>query len=302
VNHLVLDYPENFPLEGGAFAMLAPAKINLLLRVLGKRPDGYHELETVFQEISWCDRLEFHSARSWSLEILNADLDPGPSNLVTRAAHLLSRAANVPCHAHIRLTKDIPIGGGLGGGSSDAAIALLGLSRLWKLELSQAQLQALAAELGSDCAFFLQGGLAGGRGRGEQIEPLPGRFPAEVLIVVPPFGVSTKGVFEEGSFPLTHVVKNHILTVCSEWGKVDFALWKNLRNDLEIIVLRLFDDLVQIKERLLGAGAEAALVSGSGSAVYGVFKERARALRAAQQFGPPFQVRLCRTIERKRSR
>jgi 4-diphosphocytidyl-2-C-methyl-D-erythritol kinase len=298
----VPDYPETFALDGGAFAMLAPAKINLLLRVLGRRPDGYHELETVFQEISWCDRLEFYPARSWSLEILNSDLDPGSSNLVTRAASLLSRTANVPCHAHVRLTKEIPIGGGLGGGSSDAAIALLGLARLWSLNWPLARLHELAAELGSDCAFFLHGGLAGGRGRGEQIEPLPGRFPAEILVVVPPFGVSTKGVYEEGSFPLTHVVKNHILTVCAEWGRAGFASWEYLRNDLENIVLRSYDDLAHIKEQFTRAGAEATLVSGSGSAVFGVFRERHRALQAAQQFGPPFQVRLCRTVERSRSR
>ncbi|RPH94051.1 4-(cytidine 5'-diphospho)-2-C-methyl-D-erythritol kinase, partial [candidate division KSB1 bacterium] len=293
-------YPESNSLGRDAFAMLAPAKINLGLRVIGRRPDGYHEIETLLQEITLADRLEFYPAYDWNLEIRGADLDPGPDNLVTRAAFLLSQAAGVPNHARIVLHKEIPLAAGLGGGSSDAAVTLLGLSRLWKLNWDAERLCPLAARLGSDCPYFLYGGLVHAAGRGEALTPLSGRLEAEVVLVISPFGISTAWAYEAGRFPLTVERKSVIFQFRSEDQIEPAKFCTVFRNDLENIVLSVYDELGQIKRKLISFGAEGSLLSGSGSVVYGIFKERTRALHAAQQFGSPLCVRICRTVSRQR--
>jgi 4-diphosphocytidyl-2-C-methyl-D-erythritol kinase len=292
-------YPDGEPLPGGGFALMAPAKINLGLHVLGKRPDGYHELDTLFQEISLADRLEFHTAAEWSLEVQGAELTTGPDNLVVKAARRLAEEGGLPLRGRIVLDKHIPIGGGLGGGSSDAAITLIGLARLWGLDWPVERLQPLAAEIGSDCAFFLYGGLAHGTGRGERLELLEGET-EEVLLIIPPFGVSTAWAFAGGQFPLTGDDKSVILRSRSTHGANCPRSGRIFRNDLESIVLSEFTDLGQVKQQLLDLGAEVSMLSGSGSTIFGLFVERTRAMHAAQQFGPPFRVRICRTVNRPR--
>jgi 4-diphosphocytidyl-2-C-methyl-D-erythritol kinase len=281
--------------------MAAPAKINLGLRVVAKRPDGYHDLDTLFQEIDWVDTLEFHRSREWTLEIVGSDLDSGESNLITRAARMLSLEAGIPCRARVVLHKSLPLAGGLGGGSSDAAVALLGLSRLWGLNWPASRLHPLAARLGSDCAFFLYGGLARGKSRGEALELLDESLRGTALIVVPPFGVSTAGVFREGHFPLTGATKSVILWFYSQLSQNSPAPREISCNDLESIVLSKYDELARIKQSLLDLGAEAAMLSGSGSAVFGIFEERLRATFAAQHFGDPFLVRICHPVRRRRT-
>lgn len=281
--------------------MRAPAKINLVLRVLGKRPDGFHELATVFQEISLADRLEFYPDDRWSLTIPGSDLDAGEHNLVTRAARALAVAAGVPLCGRVVLTKEIPVGGGLGGGSSDAAVALLGLSRLWNLNLPRAALHSLAAGIGSDCAFFLEGGLALGLGRGEEIHPLQGCLAGEVLLVIPPFGVSTAEIYRQGIFPLTPVDKNVILSFRPELPSGYVEALGGFRNDLENIALSNYPTLAALKRELLASGAEVALLSGSGSALFGIFKDPVQAKHAALRFGPPITVRHCHAVSRPRT-
>lgn len=280
--------------------MYAPAKINLGLRVLYKRLDGFHEIETVFQEINWADRIEFYPANDWSLEIRNSDLEAGSGNLITRAASDLSDAAGVPCRGRIVLTKEIPVGAGLGGGSSDAAITLLGLSRLWGIGWNVLQLREIAAHLGSDCVFFLYGGMAWGRGRGEIIEPIEGCLEGEIVLVTPPFGVRTAWAYEAGCFPLTHDEENAKFPSCHESGRGLERSENMFSNDLENIVLREYPELAAIKIKLLGFGAKWVSMSGSGSTVFGVFSERSRAMQAAQQFGSPLRVRVCHAVGRKR--
>lgn len=280
--------------------LFAPAKINLGLRVLGRRSDGYHEIETLFQEISLSDRIEFHAQAEWSLEIRGAKLDAGEANLVTRAARLLSRAAGLPCAARILLHKDIPVGGGLGGGSSDGAVALIGLCRLWGLSWGATRLEPLAAEIGSDCPFFLVGGLAHGTGRGEVVEPLEGCVPGTVVVVVPDFGVSTAWAYEAGGFPLTDEAKSVIFLSSLKERPIPAGRPVCFPNDLENIVLTRHPELGRVKQKLLGFGAEAVCVSGSGSAVYGLFSDSARASHAAQQFGLPYRVIICRAVSRPR--
>lgn len=294
-------YPETSRYPAGGFAMRAPAKINLALRILGQRSDGYHELATLFQEISLADRLDFHPAHTWSLAVHGSSLDAGDDNLITRAARALAAAANVPLRGKLVLTKQIPVGGGMGGGSSNAAIALLGLNRLWNLGLPLSELFPLAVSLGSDCAFFLTGGLSLGTGRGEEILPLEGCQPGAILVVVPPFGISTASVYDRVELPLTPVDKSVILSFRPEdpMGYVDHL--GGYRNDLENIVLQIYPELVLIRRKLLDSGASIAMVSGSGSALFGIFEDPVRAKHAALQFGPPLVVTQCHAVARPRT-
>ncbi len=294
-------YPDVVALDDGGVSVFSPAKINLGLRVMGRRPDGYHELDTVFQEISWTDQIDFHPATEWSLEVRGFELDIGESNLVTRAAFLLSHYSTMPCKARVVLRKSIPMGGGLGGGSSNGAITLIGLSRLWGLDWPIERLHPIAEEIGSDCPFFLYGGMARGMGRGERLTLLPGCHPGLALLVVPPYGISTGWVFEQGGFPLTDDEKNAIFKFCPDSDFEPGTPFWRICNDLENIVLNKYPDLLDIRRRLLDLGAEAAALSGSGSTVFGLFQEYSRAMHAAQQFESPFQTRICRMVSRRRT-
>lgn len=172
------------------------AKVNRYLRVLGRRGDGYHELDTMFQTIDLADGLQVVEADAGlTLACDDPAVPVDDRNLVIRAGKLLAREAGIAAAAAISLRKRIPAGGGLGGGSSNAAVALVLLARLWKLPFSEADLARLASQLGSDVPFFLCGGTARGTGRGEWIEPMPDAPGAELLLVIPPFPVSTGAVY-----------------------------------------------------------------------------------------------------------
>lgn len=164
--------------------LLAPAKVNLTFEVLGRRDDGYHEVRTILQALSLADELTFEASDDLSLTVEPAGAAPLEENLVLAAARLLQREAGVSAGAAIHLTKRIPMAGGLGGGSSDAATALLGLQRLWGIGLDAGALRALAAQLGSDVPFFISGGTALGEGRGERLTPLPAPQ-GEAVVAVP---------------------------------------------------------------------------------------------------------------------
>ena len=164
--------------------LLAPAKVNLTFEVLGRRADGYHEVRTILQSLSLADELTFEVSDDLSLTVDPADAAPIEDNLVMAAARLLQREAGVSVGAALHLTKRIPTAGGLGGGSSDAATALLGLRQLWGLDLDADILRELAARLGSDVPFFVSGGTALGEGRGERLTPLPSP-PGEAVVAVP---------------------------------------------------------------------------------------------------------------------
>ena len=163
--------------------LLAPAKVNLTFEVLGRRDDGYHEVRTILQSLSLADELAFEASDDLSLTVEPEGAAPVEENLVLAAARLLQREAGVSAGAAIHLTKRIPMAGGLGGGSSDAATALLGLRRLWGLDLDADALRELAAQLGSDVPFFVSGGTALGEGRGERLTPLPNPQGAAVVAV-----------------------------------------------------------------------------------------------------------------------
>jgi 4-diphosphocytidyl-2-C-methyl-D-erythritol kinase len=284
------------------------AKLNLRLDILGKRADGYHELRTVFQTVSLHDDLRLCATRSFgiSLSVLgNATLSQEPiqKNLVYRAVDALRRELKIRSGVQIELRKTIPAGRGLGGGSSDAAAALLGYLRLTgsASKLPQERLFEIASSLGADVPFFLQGGRALGIGRGDEIYPLPDVPRMGVLIVSPrEIHVPTPDAYkwlEAGPLTLTKSP-----AVSKLWGFCALcwsAQGSGLSNDFERPVFERHPRLAQIKRVLLHRGASEASLAGSGSAVFGVFPSPALARRAAVGF-PDDQTFVCETLSRDR--
>jgi 4-diphosphocytidyl-2-C-methyl-D-erythritol kinase len=280
----------------------AYAKVNLDLRVIGKRPDGYHELRTIFQTISLHDTLEmtlepdasgrFHAHMTCD----DPALPLGPENLVVRAIQSFHRAFNLQGNLSVHLHKKIPVARGLGGGSSDAAATLIGLIRLTRTRPPLAKLIEIAASLGADVPFFLFGGRALAVNRGDEIYPLPD-LPHRHIVVVSPgnIGVSTKDAYQWVSEQLTKRLEPpNIVEFCALcWSRQEQPLW----NDFEGPVFSRYPRLGEIRAELLKRGAADAALAGSGSAVFGVFRNPARARRSARSF-PEDSVFAVKTISR----
>lgn len=281
---------------------LCPAKINLALRVIDRRPDGFHDLDTVFQTIDLWDRIEVRPAPCLRMTCNDPSVPVDQRNLVLRAALAVREAAGLPAErgADFRLEKSIPAQGGLGGGSSDAAGAIRLAVSLWRVDLAPDTLERIAASLGADVPFFLTGGTARGRGRGDRIEALPPLAEHSLVLGLPPFGVSTAEVFAEVRHRLTLPGNGVSLPRLSayKWpGDKDFSF---AVNDLESVVFPRWPSLKSFRDALRTAGARAAMLSGSGSTVFGVFTERAVALEAAERVGRRFEdwtVVVTRTVE-----
>lgn len=261
------------------------AKINLSLQVLGRRPDGYHEIRTVFQTVALADRLalEFTPAGG-GLRVEVAGRPPIPDNLAERAARQFCQRYGVGGRLRIELEKRIPMGAGLGGGSSDAAAVLLALGPLTGRAATPAELMDLAAALGSDVPFFLCGGTALGLGRGEQLYPLPDAASRPVLIVAPPIHVSTAEAYARLGRPaLTSAADSRKLNVFQSFvwqpGYVSGAA-----NDFETAVFELHPELGRWQRKLERLGAQPARLSGSGAALFGVFPDRAKLQGALPRF------------------
>ena len=262
----------------------ALAKINLDLRVLGKRPDGFHELRTVFQTISLADSLDiaYTPARRTAIEL--EDPLALPDNLVTRAAHAAMDAMRATGRVHIRLVKRIPMGAGLGGGSSDAAAVLLALPALAGRPIGMSRLCRSAGELGSDVPFFLLGGAAVGVGRGTELFPLPDGAPRGGLLVAPRVAVSTAEAYRRLSPRLTiELQQNKIFSFQSQvW---DGVAGVGTANDFEEVVFEQWPVLAKWKKRLIRAGATTAMMTGSGSALFGLFRTGGELSAALARFG-----------------
>ncbi|MBZ5702682.1 MAG: 4-(cytidine 5'-diphospho)-2-C-methyl-D-erythritol kinase [Acidobacteriia bacterium] len=280
------------------------AKINLQLEIFGKRPDGYHELRTIFQSVSLHDELRLRAAARPGITLTirgNEALasEPVEGNLVYRAVQALQKELRVRGGVEIELRKKIPAGGGLGGGSSDAAAALTGYLRLTGRTLALPRLMELGASLGADVPFFLLGGRALGVNRGDEIYPLEDG-PRQTVLIVAPRGirVPTADAYRWlGAPALTKSAASPKLwRFCAlSWS----AQGTGLVNDFERAIFRRIPRLGKIKRALLREGAAEALLAGSGSAVFGVFPSPAKARRAVCGF-PNDQTFVCETLSRER--
>ncbi len=253
--------------------LLAPAKLNLFLRVLRRRADGYHDLETLFQKISLCDEVHLEKASGITLEV-EGEAPSGRENLCFLAAErYLSRAA-IEAGVFIRLVKRIPSGTGLGGASSDAAAVLKGLARLYPGHLPESELFEMGRSLGADVPFFLSSySTALGKGIGEKLTPWP-TLPAWYLVVVPPFRISTAWAYQNLRLTKERSPLNY--------GPENFSWGKKLVNDFKRLVFEKYPELEELEGALREARALNAGLSGSGSALFGVFETEREARRAKE--------------------
>ena len=271
--------------------------------MLGRRADGYHEIRTVFQTITLHDTITFRltESKSISLSCDVSDIPTGEVNLIIRAADALLRRFDVGMGASIHLEKRIPVSAGLGGGSSDAAITLLALARLWELDLTRTELEDLGAGLGADVPFFLTGGTAVGRGLGTTISPLSDIPVARLLVVKPEVEVSTADAYR--ALNLHALTKDECDTILSSSRlHPDFSDFLSgiLKNDFESVVFGMHPQIMRARDELISQGARSALLAGSGASVFGVFdsveaQERATAAMR-QQNG--WRVLKCATLSR----
>lgn len=280
-------------------SLRAYAKVNLGLRVLGKRADGFHEIRSVLQSISLHDTLTIRpSAGGITLEVDDPAIPSGPENLVFRAAERLLAGVRPPPGVAMRLLKKIPAGAGLGGGSSDAAAALFGIDRLLGLRADPEALQAHAAALGSDVPYFLTGGAVLVTGRGTDLEALADPPARELLILHSGDSLSTRLVYAQIEEPLT-LARKPASIPGFERIPVDFASWVRSGNDLEPHAERLCPAIGKARSLLERAGAEVAAMTGSGAAVFGIFSDAAARDRAADDAARSgFRTFRCHTLDR----
>jgi len=268
----------------GGVEVLAPAKLNLFLEVLARRPDGYHEIESLMVTVDLYDTLTVTALDSGAivLECDDPTLPTGSANLVVKAASRLKAATGCARGARLALTKVIPAQAGLGGGSSDAAATVRALDRIWNLGMSAGQLDAVAAEIGSDVPFFLHGPAAVCRGRGERVQPMTLRQPLHFVLAAPHVGVSTADVYQHLRPPETPRPIGPVLGALAHEGHAN--LGGSLFNRLQPVAETLRPELVRVRDALasLDPPLEGSLMSGSGSAYFGLCRDSAAAHRAAE--------------------
>jgi 4-diphosphocytidyl-2-C-methyl-D-erythritol kinase len=262
---------QQFERVGDGLLVRAPAKINLSLLIAGKRPDGYHELETIMAKIDWCDDLLIQPATQAGIELVCEGPEWAPQskdNLVYRAAEMIFRACGQAASIRLILTKNVPAGTGLGSASSDAAATLMGLDRYLDLRLPADSLADMAAQLGSDVAFFLNGPLAFCTGRGEKIEPMEQTFPFTALLILPPVSVATSEVYAHYAHdPALYRRWRRRINDLRHKNRVDFVT-SLCANMLQRTCFQLFEELGALKEAVESLGVGPTCLSGSGSAMF----------------------------------
>ncbi|HJU60637.1 MAG TPA: 4-(cytidine 5'-diphospho)-2-C-methyl-D-erythritol kinase [Candidatus Binatia bacterium] len=265
----------------------APAKINLGLRVIGKRADGYHLLDTILLPVSLYDEIDIRTVRQiggktapknrLTVSCNNPLVPAGRKNLAHRAAELILSDAKISAQVHIRIHKRIPVGAGLGGGSSDAAATLVGLNRLLRLGYSAKRIEKMSLALGADVPFFVKAAPTRARGIGERLSPLRSVPRFWLIILYPKFPVSTAWVYQNLPSKLTKAIANTSINLSSGSPA---NLNKLLVNDLETVTMGRYPRIGLLKEELARQGAVGTLMSGSGSSVFGIFSSRSSAQRA----------------------
>jgi 4-diphosphocytidyl-2-C-methyl-D-erythritol kinase len=264
---------------------LSPAKINLCLEILGRRPDGYHEIQSIMSRIDLQDEIELlPEGRGIALVTAGEEVPDGKDNLVCRAARAFFQEIGEEKGLRIRLEKRIPVAAGLGGGSSTAATVLLGLNELFHAGMSRECLIGLGAKIGADVPFFIFGGRELARGIGEKLTAV--RLPPSfgLVLLVPPFRIST--VWSYGAYDQLPPAEKRVQELKASYPHLN-DLASVLRNDLEIVASVRYPEIPRMKGALLAQGAEGALMSGSGPVVYGLFPSKPEAVQAGRRIGVP---------------
>ena len=255
----------------------APAKINLFLEILNKRPDGYHNIESVMHTVSLFDILEFSPVMEDKIELIcdNVELSSDvKKNIVYKAAEKIKQQYNIKQGIKIKLTKNIPMGAGLGGGSSDAAATILALNKIWNINDDIKNLELLGAKLGADVPFFMTGGVAKISGIGDVVEKINTKLNLDFVLVKPNFGVPTPYAYSRVKFPLTNIHKISKIINNLEKGMFDFESAKDLFfNRFEDFIFDEYQEIKQIKKVLEDLGC-ASLMSGSGATVFGLVHDK----------------------------
>jgi 4-diphosphocytidyl-2-C-methyl-D-erythritol kinase len=254
----------------------APAKINLYLEIINKRQDGYHNIESVMHTVSLFDILEFSETELNKIELVceNSELSNPEKNIVYKATKVFKEKYNINKGIKIKLIKNIPMGAGLGGGSSDAAATILALNKIWQVNDDIKNLEALGAALGADVPFFMTGGVAKISGIGDIVEKINTKLNLDFVLVKPNFGVSTPYAYSKVKFPLTNIRKIDNIITSLEKGMFDFESAKDLFfNRFEDFIFDEYQEIKQIRKVLEDLGC-ASLMSGSGATVFGLVHDK----------------------------
>jgi 4-diphosphocytidyl-2-C-methyl-D-erythritol kinase len=269
----------------------AYAKINIGLHILGKRPDGFHNLETIFREVDLFDEIDLEPHKTLEMNADSILVPIDESNLCLKAAMLLQKEKKVKEGVMIHLRKNIPIGAGLGGGSSDAAAVLRGLNEVWNLKLSNDQLKAIAGQIGSDVPFFIEGGNAYASGRGEILESFSLEVPYWIAIVTPLIHISTLWAYNHLKLQRDgkgSELREKITKQISSPKKLSSVV----QNDFEQSTIEVYPEIGRIKEQLKDNGAVFSLMCGSGSSVFGFFEAEKKASGVLASFPKNYQTSL----------
>jgi len=272
------------------------AKVNFGLYITGKREDGYHEISTILAQISLKDVVELRNPEASKITF-TCD-DPGipadASNLCVKAAELLRDEMDLKRGTAISLKKVVPTGAGLGGGSSNAAVVLLGLNRLWNLQLGSTQLCDMGVKLGADVPFFIKGGTAVAQGIGEILTPIDMKLDGHILIIFPGIEISTRWAYGQLNLDLTKKEKNLTLKT---FKSINFNNVESLQNEFESVVFEKYPQLAVIKEKMYECGAFFASMSGSGSAMFGIFNRYEQALETREVFRKEYRTFLTQPMQ-----
>lgn len=252
----------------------ANCKINLHLKVTGKLPDGYHSIETIFQEIPFCDELDIEPSEDGIVHFSSSGIEipDGGTNICVKAAELLQLKHGIKKGCRIHLEKNVPIGAGLGGGSSDAAAVLKSLNTLWDLKLTADELERTGLELGADVPFFIRGGCARAEGKGEVLMPMEKVLKnGTILLIYPHLHINTSWAYKNLNLNLTKTADNVIFAEVSKMRKPLRHYFEDFINDFETVVFNKYPEIGKIKEFMISEGADFASMSGSGSTIFGFF-------------------------------
>ena len=264
------------------YSIKSKAKVNLFLQILNKRNDGYHNINSLFSELDFGDTLHFIPSENYSLTVKGLIVPIDETNLISKAYHLIKNEVKKQVITYkIKLYKLIPIGSGLGGGSSNAATTMIALNHLWKLKMSKNKLESIGKELGADVPFFVKGGTQQAEGIGNVLTNHSDSLVDEriFLLVIPPINISTEWAYSN---------LNNYLQLDANRSRFAIPLkpikWQLFKNDFEGLVISTYPEIGEIKKTLIKSGADFASLSGSGSTVFGIYKNKQQAQKAQKLF------------------